>query len=85
MANRLLVQKRARDLTKQAIEAAFSKLTPRERQVLCLLTEGHNTQEIADQLSLSAATVRTYTSYIFDKLQVQNRIQAVNMVLTEVH
>ncbi|MCJ8006453.1 response regulator [Lederbergia wuyishanensis] len=52
-------------------------LTTREKAVLELVADGKNTKEIADQLSIKAATVRNYISQILDKLEVTNRIEAI--------
>ncbi|MCR2822818.1 response regulator [Lederbergia panacisoli] len=52
-------------------------LTIREKAVLELVADGKNTKEIADQLSIKAATVRNYISQILDKLEVTNRIEAI--------
>ncbi|MCM2589240.1 response regulator transcription factor [Rossellomorea marisflavi] len=52
-------------------------LTDREKEVLWLVADGKNTQEIADELSLKAGTVRNYVSTILEKLGVKNRIEAI--------
>lgn len=56
-------------------------LTPREKDVLELLTEGHSNQEIADLLALSINTVKWYARQIYDKLGVKNRRQAAQKAL----
>lgn len=60
-------------------EVEFKKLnlTTREYEVLQLLTQGHSNAEIAENLFLSLSTVKTHVSNLFDKLDVKNRIQAV--------
>lgn len=55
-------------------------LSPRENEVLQLLSEGLLYKEIADQLSISIATVRQHIHKIYDKLHVQNRTEALNKV-----
>lgn len=52
-------------------------LSPREHEVLILISEGFSYQEIADRLSVSLSTVKTHASNIFSKLDVQRRTQAV--------
>jgi len=52
-------------------------LTRRERQVLKQLPKDINLQEIADQLSISPATVYTHTKKIYRKLDVHKREEAV--------
>ncbi|HKB79635.1 MAG TPA: alpha/beta fold hydrolase [Thermoanaerobaculia bacterium] len=57
--------------------AAFAALSPRERQVLVLMTEGLANAQIGTRLSISEKTVRNHVSSIFDKLGVWTRAQAM--------
>jgi DNA-binding CsgD family transcriptional regulator len=52
-------------------------ITPREFEVLFLIAQGLSNQEIADRLYLSLNTIKTHTSNLFGKLEVQRRTQAV--------
>jgi DNA-binding NarL/FixJ family response regulator len=52
-------------------------LSPREREILTLLSEGFLYKEIADRLNVSYATVRTHIERIYQKLHVRSRAQAV--------
>lgn len=56
--------------------APRSELSSRERQVLALLTAGATNREIAIRLQLSPHTIKEYTSTLYRKLEVRNRIQA---------
>ncbi|HYC58865.1 MAG TPA: alpha/beta fold hydrolase [Thermoanaerobaculia bacterium] len=56
---------------------AFATLSPREREVLALITEGLANVEIGERLSISEKTVRNHLSSIFDKLGVWTRAQAM--------
>ena len=58
-------------------DPAFAMLSPRERQVLSLLTEGLGNADIAERLSISEKTVRNHVSNVFDKLGVWTRAQAI--------
>jgi DNA-binding NarL/FixJ family response regulator len=57
--------------------AAVAALTPREREVLNLLTRGLSNQEICNQLVISEATAKTHVARILQKLSLRDRIQAV--------
>jgi DNA-binding NarL/FixJ family response regulator len=52
-------------------------LTPREDEILKLLSEGHPSKEIADALRISPRTVSTHLHHIYEKLHVASRAQAV--------
>jgi NarL family two-component system response regulator LiaR len=56
-------------------------LTDREREVLALLVDGKTNKEIADELTLSTATVRGYVSNILSKLEASNRTEAASLAL----
>jgi len=56
-------------------------LTPREREVLQLLTEGLDGAAIAERLFLSQATVRNHIQHILAKLGVHSRVEAVALAL----
>jgi DNA-binding NarL/FixJ family response regulator len=53
-------------------------LSPRENEVLNLLSQGLLYKEIADQLHISTGTVRQHIHRIYEKLHVQNRTEAIN-------
>ena len=58
-------------------ENLLSYLTAREEEVLELLTQGNNYRGIAGKLFISETTVKTHVNNIFQKLQVNDRTQAV--------
>ena len=58
-------------------------LTPREREILVMLTEGKTNKRIANQLSLSEGTVRFHVSNILSKMGVNNRTEAVSLALQQ--
>ncbi len=51
-------------------------LTGRETSVLNLLAKGRTNQQIAHELNIAEATVRTHVSHILDKLGASNRVEA---------
>lgn len=65
------------DLAINEVELKKLNLTKREYEVLKLLTQGHSNSEIAENLFLSLSTVKTHVSNLFVKMDVKNRIQAV--------
>jgi pimeloyl-ACP methyl ester carboxylesterase/DNA-binding CsgD family transcriptional regulator len=58
-------------------DAVFAALSPREREVLALITRGLANAEIGERLSISEKTVRNHLSSVFDKLGVWTRAQAM--------
>jgi NarL family two-component system response regulator LiaR len=58
-------------------------LTPREVEVLGLVAQGLENREIAEQLVISDATVRTHVSNILGKLHLASRTQAALYALRE--
>jgi DNA-binding NarL/FixJ family response regulator len=56
-------------------------LTDREKEILDLLAQGYLYKEIATELFISKLTVKKHIHNIYDKLQVQNRTEAINRAL----
>ncbi|MDU5117068.1 MAG: LuxR C-terminal-related transcriptional regulator, partial [Clostridium botulinum] len=52
-------------------------LTEREKEVMEILFEGASNKQIGERLNISLATVKTHMINIYSKLQVSNRVQAV--------
>lgn len=57
----------------------FPELTDREHEILDLMAQGCSNAEIADVLVVSLKTVRNHVSNIFNKLQVADRAQAMDV------
>lgn len=53
-------------------------LSPRETQILGLLSEGLLYKEISSQLGITIGTVKQHIHKIYDKLEVNNRTEAIN-------
>lgn len=56
---------------------ASERLTPREEEILQLLTQGMLSKEIAQRLSISVETVNSHLKHIYGKLHVRTRTEAV--------
>jgi DNA-binding NarL/FixJ family response regulator len=57
-------------------------LTPREAEVLTLIAAGLSNREIAAQLVVSDATVKTHVNHVFAKIGARDRAQAVHYAYT---
>jgi two-component system, NarL family, response regulator LiaR len=57
-------------------------ISQRELEVLQLMADGLSNQQIADALFISLNTVKTHTSNVFSKLDVQRRTQAIQKAKT---
>lgn len=67
---------RLADEPRQPAGAPSERLTPRELQVLRLLTQGCTNREIAHRLKISVGTVKAHVEHIIAKLGVSDRTQA---------
>ena len=68
----------AQNVRADATRAPHEALSNREFQVLQLLVHGHSISDIAQQLSLSANTISTYRSRIFEKLGLKNMVELLS-------
>jgi DNA-binding NarL/FixJ family response regulator len=57
--------------------SAATRLTPREEEILMLLSKGFVNKEIAAKLGVSYETVRDHLRHIYEKLRVHSRGEAV--------
>ena len=55
------------------------KLSPRETEVMALLTKGLVYKEIAETLSITLGTLKQYIHIIYKKLGVSNKTEAINI------
>jgi NarL family two-component system response regulator LiaR len=79
-----IAQKVLRELQRPAMRPpAPDPLTDREMEVLRLVAKGMSNPEIAQQLVVTEATVRTHVSNILGKLHLANRVQATLYALHE--
>jgi DNA-binding NarL/FixJ family response regulator len=56
-------------------------LSPREREVLCLIALGFTVKEIASQLSLTVSTVHTHRAHVLEKLRLRSDVELSHYAL----
>ena len=59
----------------------LEKLTPRQRQILQLLAEGHSNQEIAQRLTISAKTVKAHRMQLMERLDIYDTAGLVRFAI----
>ena len=77
IARRLLDRFAWRPPRSAKIPPEFADLSQRELEVLRLIADGRSNAEIAADLFLSEATVKTHVTHILTKLRLRDRVQAV--------
>lgn len=60
----------------KTVETAPQRLTPRECQILRMISDGSSNESIAENLCISRHTVKTHLYNIFRKINVSNRMKA---------
>jgi DNA-binding NarL/FixJ family response regulator len=58
-------------------------LSPREREVLQLIAEGHSTKDIAARLAVSVKTVETHRKQVMDKLDLHSIAELTKYAIRE--
>jgi DNA-binding NarL/FixJ family response regulator len=69
------------ELAVELVDRPRDDLTPREIDVLRLIATGNANKEIADQLSIGEASVKSYVANILSKLDAKDRAHAVTIGL----
>jgi DNA-binding NarL/FixJ family response regulator len=77
LVERWVALEATRPASTQAVPAAVASLSAREREILVGLARGRTNRELADDLIVSEATVKTHVSNLLTKLGVRSRVQAV--------
>jgi FixJ family two-component response regulator len=62
-----------------AIQSRLDLLTPREREVMSLVTSGLLNKQIAAELNLSEITVKLHRRHLLDKMQAESLADLVKM------
>jgi len=63
--------------------STLERLTPRQREVLQLVAEGHTTQEIARMMNLSVKTVETHRTQLMERLDIHDIAGLVRYAVRE--
>lgn len=81
--NALRHEERQRDLRARRAEIAarLAELTPREHEVMTMVTDGKSNREIAAALGVSAKTVEVHRARVMDKMRADSLAQLVRMAL----
>ena len=74
-------ENRAQLLEKDRIRARYDSLTPREREVLALVTSGKANKVMAGDLGVSQRTVEIHRARVMEKMEAASLAQLVRMVL----
>jgi DNA-binding NarL/FixJ family response regulator len=77
VTRRLIEAFARRPATAAPAPSRLASLTPRERDILRLVARGHSNTEIARELVVSEATVKTHIGHLLAKLGLRDRVQAV--------
>jgi DNA-binding NarL/FixJ family response regulator len=77
LTRRLIEEHISRPPPTQGVPDAVRRLTEREREVLVLMARGRSNDEIATELVVSEATVKTHVNRVLGKLGLRGRVQAV--------
>jgi two-component system, NarL family, nitrate/nitrite response regulator NarL len=72
LAGKLLYQFRERDIQNTP---ALNSLTPREKEILQLISEGRTNKQIAEALFIAENTVKNHVKHLLEKLNLNNRVQ----------
>lgn len=78
LAGKLLYQFRERDVQNLP---AISSLTPREREILLLISKGLTNKQIAEHLYIAENTVKNHVKNLLEKLKLENRVQLASYAL----
>ncbi|WML44850.1 response regulator transcription factor [Neobacillus sp. PS3-40] len=78
LASKLLFQFRERDIQNTP---SISSLTPREKEILLLVSKGLKNKQIAEHLFIAENTVKNHIKNLLQKLQLENRVQLASYAL----
>jgi RNA polymerase sigma factor (sigma-70 family) len=81
--NALVLDERRRDVQLERAEVGerLEQLTPREREVMEMVTDGKSNKEIAGELGVSAKTVEAHRARVMEKMRAGSLAELVRMAL----
>ncbi len=77
------------NMTQKLPQSIYQRMTPKQKEVLALVAQGHNNDSIADELNISTRTVDRHLNEIYRHLRphlapgVHARVNAVLLFLSE--
>jgi RNA polymerase sigma factor (sigma-70 family) len=74
-------RRRAAQRQRSEIAARLAELTPREHEVMEMVTQGKSNRDIATALGVSAKTVEAHRARVMDKMRAESLAELVRMVL----
>ena len=78
--NAAIAKKLVMRFQKQASTLNEFNLTPKEHEVLQLMSKGYLYKEIAAELHNTVNTIKQHIRHIYEKLHVQNKAEAINKI-----
>ena len=78
LAEKLAVDLELKDESKRSLHETLS---PREYQVMCMITSGKRIKDIAEELYLSVKTISTHRTRILEKMKMKNNVELTRYVL----
>lgn len=73
---------REKDAASASILSRLESLTPREKEVMCLMVTGDSSKEIAQHYGISVKTVDVHRARVMEKMQANSLPELVHMVLS---
>jgi RNA polymerase sigma factor (sigma-70 family) len=74
-------QQRNEQYEHRELESRLAHLTPREREVMDMVTDGQSNKEIANTLGVSAKTIEAHRARVMEKMQAGSLAELVRMAL----
>lgn len=75
--NKLTARSRPAEFTRNDAAVASLGISPRELEIIEALATGESVKELARRFGISPNTIKTHIARIYEKLEVQKRVQAI--------